>query len=36
VRDDVKLLSESPLVAKGTPIKGGIYDVNTGAITWLD
>lgn len=23
-------------VIPGTPIKGGIYDVNTGKITWLD
>ncbi|PRW33333.1 carbonic anhydrase [Chlorella sorokiniana] len=36
VRDDIKLLRESPLVIPGTPIKGGIYDVNTGKITWLD
>ncbi len=23
-------------VIPGTPIKGGIYDVNSGKITWLD
>ena len=27
---------ESPLVIKGTPVRGGIYDVDTGAIRWLD
>jgi carbonic anhydrase len=32
VRDDVALLSSSPLIAD-VPITGGIYDVNTGAVT---
>ncbi|PSC68112.1 carbonic anhydrase [Micractinium conductrix] len=36
VRDDVALLRASPLVAPGTPITGGVYDVHTGKITWLE
>jgi carbonic anhydrase len=35
VRDDVALLKASPVVAPGTPILGGIYDVKTGAVTIL-
>ncbi|EFN52746.1 hypothetical protein CHLNCDRAFT_26430 [Chlorella variabilis] len=36
VRDDVALLKASPVVRPGTPIRGGIYDVRTGKISWLD
>ena len=35
VRDDVALLKASPVVRPGTPIRGGIYDVRTGKISWL-
>ncbi|KAL4854447.1 hypothetical protein ACK3TF_004801 [Chlorella vulgaris] len=35
VRDDVKLLKESALVRPGTAIRGGIYDVTTGKVAWL-
>ncbi|KAL4439978.1 hypothetical protein ABPG75_002979 [Micractinium tetrahymenae] len=36
VRDDVELLKSSPLVKPGTPVVGGVYDVHSGAVRWLD
>lgn len=33
VRDDLRLLGSSPLIAPGTDIRGFIYDVRTGALT---
>lgn len=36
MRDDVKLLKESALVQPGTVIRGGIYDVTTGKVAWLE
>jgi carbonic anhydrase len=32
VREDVELIHSSPLIAKGTPVAGFIYDVTTGRI----
>jgi carbonic anhydrase len=32
VREDVELIRTSPLIAKGTPVTGFIYDVKTGRI----
>jgi carbonic anhydrase len=32
VREDVELIRSSPLIAKGTPVTGFIYDVKTGRI----
>jgi carbonic anhydrase len=36
VRDDVALVRNSPLVRPGTPVRGGIYEVETGKIRWLE
>lgn len=36
VRDDVELVRSSPLVKPDTPVVGGIYDVRTGTVRWLD
>ena len=33
VRDDVKLLSDSPLIPDDIPIRGFVYDVKSGAIS---
>ncbi|WP_067935790.1 beta-class carbonic anhydrase [Alicyclobacillus kakegawensis] len=35
VRDDIKVLRDSPLIPKDVPIYGAIYDVHTGKITRL-
>jgi len=32
VRDDVKRIQESPLIARGTSVRGFIYDVSTGKL----
>jgi carbonic anhydrase len=32
VREDVELIRSSPLIAKGTPVAGFVYDVKTGRI----
>ncbi|KAJ7785865.1 carbonic anhydrase [Mycena metata] len=36
VKADVKFLTESPLVLKGTKITGWVYDVDTGKISKVD
>jgi len=33
VLDDVALLAASPLLERGTPVRGFVYDVTTGALT---
>ncbi|KAJ7042674.1 carbonic anhydrase [Mycena alexandri] len=35
VKQDVKILSENPLVIKGTKISGWLYDVDTGKISQI-
>ena len=36
IRDDVKFLRGEPLIPEDTPIAGGILDLSTGKVTFID